>query len=172
MTSPSTDADEPIDEFAAQVLADLLHEIEVRNANRASLRNRVFHVSHAWIDGPTLFVVYTTPPSDRIWGLVRDTRRSLVNSGPWNDSDSPGLYYYLLDLEEGWPGNFSREPGEPEIIWWTGDFFEDLAVRADDIPDRHQYTRPPVDPAWIRHEQPTTDEPRRYADPPGPSPRI
>jgi len=37
--------------FAAQVPADLLHEIEVRNAIQDTLGNRMFHVSRAWTDG-------------------------------------------------------------------------------------------------------------------------
>lgn len=168
--SPSTNAAEQQADFAAGVLADLLREIERRNANQETQGNKVFHVSHAWTDGPMLFVVYNAPPSDRIWGLARDTRQSLINPGPWNADDNPGLYYYLLDLEENWPGNFSREPGEAEMIWWKGDPRDDLVKRTADIPDRHRYTRPSVDPAWIRREPPVINEPRRYADPDGPRP--
>jgi len=39
-------------DFAAQVPADLLHEIEGLNAFQDTLGNRMFHVSHAWTDGP------------------------------------------------------------------------------------------------------------------------
>lgn len=170
--SPSTDSAQSDGDFAARVLADLLHEIAVRNANQETQGNKGFHVSHAWTDGPMLFVVYTAPPSDRIWGLARDTRQSLVNRGPWNPEDNPGLYYYLLDLEENWPGNFSREPGEAETIWWTGDPRNDLIERTADIPDQHRYTPPTPDPAWIRREPPVSNEPRRYADPNSPRPPL
>lgn len=39
-------------DFAAQVPADLLHEIEGLNAIQDTLGNRMFHVSRAWTDGP------------------------------------------------------------------------------------------------------------------------
>lgn len=170
--SPSTEPAQPEADFATGVLAELLHEIEFRNANQNPLSGNVFHVSHAWTDGPALFVVYTAPPSDRIWGLARDTRQSLIDPGPWNPDDHASLYYYLLDFEENWPGNFSREPGEAEMIWWKGDPRDDLIKRAADIPASHRYTRPAVDPAWIRREPPVINEPRRYADPNGPRPPL
>ena len=91
--------------FAGTVLEELLHHIEVENANAAAYPQSgrcTFHVSHAWVDGAVMYLVYTAPPSDRIWGLARDTRESLINPSPWNETDDPAFYYYLLDLEENW----------------------------------------------------------------------
>jgi hypothetical protein len=34
-----------------------------------------------------MYVVYTAPPSDRTWGLARDTRDSIIDPGPWPDLD-------------------------------------------------------------------------------------
>jgi hypothetical protein len=47
-----TDAAGAEGDFAAQVPADLLHEIEGLNAIQDTLGNRMFHVSRAWTDGP------------------------------------------------------------------------------------------------------------------------
>ena len=160
-------------ELAATVLKDLLHRIEVRNANAAAHPGPgrcVFLVSHAWTDGPSIRLVYVTPPSDRTWGLARDTRRSLVDPGPWNEADNPALYYYLLDLEEDWPGAESREPDEDDdLIWWRGYPLTHLPGRLSELPANYRYTPPPPDPAWI-DPLPPAMEPRRYADPNGPLP--
>jgi hypothetical protein len=92
-------------------------------------------VSHAWTVGPVIYLVYHAPPSDCTWGLVRDTRHSLINPGPWNDSDdAPLYYYYLLDLEENWPGGFSRPPGEADAIRWYGDHFANLPEEPSQLP--------------------------------------
>jgi hypothetical protein len=161
-------------EFAARVLQDLLHRIEVRNANAAVYpgpgRCR-FLVSHAWTDGSSIRLVYVTPPSDRTWGLARDTRTSLISPGPWDGADDPALYYYLLDLEEDWPGAESREPGEDDdLIWWRGYPVTHLPGRLSELPTGYRCTPPPSDPAWIDHRRPPVTEPRRYADPNGPLP--
>jgi hypothetical protein len=164
--------DEPTEQqrkFAADMLLGLLHEIEVRNASAVkSKRHNIFKVSHAWTEGSTMYLVYTAPPSDRTWGLARDTRWSLINPSPWNDTDDPALYYYLLDLEENWPGRHSSQPGEPETIWWNGGPLDNLIEHQADIPDAHRYTSPP-DPSWVSHDPPVFIEPRRYTDPRGPS---
>jgi hypothetical protein len=156
------------------VLEELLHRIEVGNANAAAYPRPgrcTFLVSHAWIDGAAIRLVYTAPPSDRTWGLVRDTRRSLINPSAWNDADDPALYYYLLDLEEEWPGELSPEPGEnPDLIWWRGYPLDDLYQHKSEIPESHRYRPPPPDPSWIDHTPPVINEPRRYADPKGPLP--
>jgi len=160
--------------FAAKVLDELLHRIEVGNANAAADPRPgrcTFLVSNAWIDGAVMHLVYMAPPSNRIWGLVRDTRESLVNPSPWNEADDPAWYYYLLDLEENWPGGSSREPGEdPDLIWWSGDPILNLPERLSAIPESHRYAQPPQDPSWIDHSPPVVNEPRRYADPNGPLP--
>ncbi len=115
---PSTDVAEVQREFAANVLRDLLRRIDAENSNEG---RHTFLVSHAWIDGPMIYLVFTAPPSDKTWGLVRDTRTSIIDPGPWPDLDEAVSYYYLLDFEENWPGRFSRQPGEPDTIQWSGD---------------------------------------------------
>ncbi|MEX3652608.1 hypothetical protein ABFW14_07145 [Mycolicibacterium fortuitum] len=129
--------------------------------------HRVFHVSHAWTDGPMMYVVYQTPPLDIPWGLARDTRESLVDSGPWNDTDNPALYYYLLDFEEGWSRPLSPEPGkDPDIIRWRGDQSDGLAESVSDIPVAYRLNPTSIPAAEIQQgvDLPAA-EPRRYADP-------
>jgi hypothetical protein len=168
---PSAEADRA---FAAKILRELLHRIEVRNANAAAYPGPgrcTFFVSHAWTDGPAIHLVYAAPPSDRTWGLVRDTRESLINPSPWNEADDPALYYYLLDLEENWPGAESREPGESDdLIWWRGDPRTNLPGRLSELPEDYRYTSPPSDPTWVDHTPAPAIDPRRYADPNGPLP--
>jgi hypothetical protein len=166
-----TDADR---EFAARALHELLDRIQVRNANAATYPRPgrcTFLVSHAWTDGAVMHLVYTAPPSDRTWGLVRDTRESLINPSPWNPADDPALYYYLLDLEENWPGAESREPGEDaDLIWWRGDPRTDRPAHLSELHEGYRYNPPPSDPACIDHSPAPVAEPRRYADPNGPLP--
>jgi hypothetical protein len=168
---PVTDTDRI---FAAKILAELLHRIEVGNANAAAHPRPgryTFRVSHAWIDGAAIRLVYTAPPSNRTWGLARDTRGSLINPSRWNDADDPAWYYYLLDLEEGWPGGSSREPDEdPDLIWWSGDPATDVPQRLSAVPEAHRYISPTPDPSWIDQTPPVVNEARRYADPNGPLP--
>jgi hypothetical protein len=103
--------------------------------------------------------------------LARDTRESLIGPGPWNDADDPGLYYYLLDLEEDWPGAESREPGESDdLIWWRGYPITELPAHLSELPEGDRYTSPPPDPTWIDHTPPPVMEPRLYAYPTGPLP--
>lgn len=71
-------------EFAADVLRDLLRRIDAENSNEG---HHTFLVSHAWTAGPVIYVVFTAPPSDKTWGLVRDTRTSIIGPGPWPDLD-------------------------------------------------------------------------------------
>jgi hypothetical protein len=168
---PPTGADR---DFAAKVLRELLHRIEAGNANAAAYPRPgrcTFLVSHAWTNGAVMHLVYTAPPSDRTWGLARDTRESLINPSPWNEADDPALYYYLLDLEENWPGAESQEPGEDnDLIWWRGDPRTDLPAQLSDLPEGYRHIPPPPDPAWIDHRPPPVTEPQRYADPSGPLP--
>jgi hypothetical protein len=165
---PSTEPTDAQRAFAVTVLGELLHRIEVGNANAAAhsqFRRYTFLVSHAWTDGAAMYLVYTAPPSDRTWGLVRDTRKSLINPSPWSETDDPALYYYLLDLEENWPGRFSRQPGESETIWWSGDRADGPYTSALEIPEAYRYTPPPPNPSWLDHDPPVVNEPRRYAGP-------
>ncbi|BBY31655.1 hypothetical protein [Mycolicibacterium sediminis] len=166
-----TDADVA---FAADVLRNLLHRIEAANANAATgspTGRYAFLVSHAWTDGAVLHVVYAAPPSDRNWGLARDTRRSLIDPSAWNAADDPALYYYLLDLEENWPGGAVGVPGEdPDLVRWSGDPLTTLPGRLSAIPEAHRYVAPPVDPSWIDRTPPVITQPRLYADPNGPLP--
>jgi hypothetical protein len=116
---PSTDAGGAHSEFAAVVLRNLLRRIEVENqvANPAA-GHYTFLVSHAWTDGPTMYLVYKSPPSDITWGLARDTRESIIDPAPWPDVDEAVTYYYLLDLEEGCA---TGHPRGPDTILWCGD---------------------------------------------------
>ncbi len=175
-TEPSPDQfpTDAASELADKILHELLHRVEVGNANAAAYPRPgrcTFLVSHAWTDGAVMHLVYKAPPSNRTWGLVRDTRESLINPSPWNENDDPALYYYLLDLEENWPGAESREPGEnDDLIWWRGDPHTYLPAHISELPEHYRYTSPPPDPAWIDHTPPPVVEPRRYADPNGPLP--
>jgi hypothetical protein len=167
---PLTETTDGQSVFAAEVLRDLLRRIDAENqvANPAE-GHYTFLVSHAWTEGPTMYLVYNAPPSDITWGLVRDTRESIIDPSPWPDLDEAVRYYYLLDLEENWPGRFSRQPGDPATIRWRGDRHAGLLERPSDIPDEYRYTPPPgTSSANHRRDQdpPIVNEPRRYADPP------
>jgi hypothetical protein len=152
-------------EFAAEVLRDLLRRIDTGNS---SAGHHTFAVSHAWTDGPMIYVVFTAPPSDKTWGLARDTRTSIVDPGPWPDLDEASSYYYLLDFEENWPGTFSRGPNDPDTIQWFGDESADLPEYLSDIPATHRHTPPTRGPSTQSDPEPDpeqNDGPRRYADP-------
>ncbi|UHJ57119.1 hypothetical protein LT337_09975 [Mycolicibacterium fortuitum] len=157
-------------EFANDVLQKLVRHIAVENGKHADDElsgHRVFHVSHAWTDGPMMYVVYQTPPLDITWGLSRDTRESLIDSGPWNDTDNPALYYYMLDFEEGWSGPLSPEPGkDPDIIRWRGDQCDGLPEGLSDIPSAYRHNPTSTSGSETQQfEEPPAVEPRRYADP-------
>lgn len=165
---PTAEVTEQQRGFAAGVLVQLLHEVEVRNANAdPDIRKGryTFQISHAWTEGAMMYLVYRAPPSDRTWGLARDTRQSLINPGPWNDTDDPARYYYLLDLEENWPGLHPRRPGEPDTIWWHGHPLNDVITHPGDISEQYRYSAPPTDPSWVERRKPVVNEARRYADP-------
>ena len=129
---PSTEATDAQCEFAADVLRNLLRHIDDENNNG----HEPFLVSHAWTEGPMMYVVYTAPPSDITWGLVRDTRESIIDPSPWPDLDEAVLYYYLLDFEENQPSAFFRRPGEPDTIRWRGDRHAGLPEHSSDIPEK------------------------------------
>lgn len=150
-------------EFAADVLQRLLQHITTQNY--AGARHR-FEVSHAWIDGPTIHLVYAAPPSNVTWGLVRDTRESIIDGQPWDDVDEAVRFYYLIDLEENWPGNFSRQPGEPDAIRWSGHRHDGLPTRSADLPASSRQPEP-IDPAPPNGTDTaiTRTEPRRYRNP-------
>ncbi len=161
---PSTEATEQQREFAAHVLHDLLRHIAQNNDEG----RHTFLVSHAWTEGPMMYLVYEAPPSDIAWGLVRDTRRSIINPSPWPDVDEAVHYYYILDLEGIQPSASSRHPGEPGTILWLGDRCEDLPEHPSDLPEAYRHTPPPEAPSAKRspdQDPPVINEPRRYADP-------
>lgn len=159
---PSTEATDAQREFAADVLRNLLRHIDDENANG----HDPYLVSHAWTDGPMMYLVYTAPPSNATWGLVRDTRMSIIDPSPWPDLDEAVVYYYLLDFDENQP-SWCRPPGDPETIWWFGYPLEGLPTHPSEIPDVYRYT-PPTRPSSAKRprkqDRPPT-EPRRYADP-------
>ena len=162
---PSTDHTEAQPDFAAAVLRKLLHRIDAGTSND---ERHNFVVSHAWTDGPMIYVVFTAPPSDKTWGLARDTRTSLVDPGPWLDLHEAASYYYMLDFEENWPGRFSRQPGEPDTIQWLGDGGAGLPELPSDIPQTHRYTTPTESASTESDpepDRPQREQPRRYADP-------
>src|ERR1700739_566363 len=136
---PSTDSTDAQCEFAADVLRNLLRHIEAENSNG----HDPYLVSHAWTEGPMMYLVYTAPPSDRTWGLARDTRQSIIDPSPWPDLDEAVLYYYLCDLEENQPSAFFPRPGESDTILWRGFPREGLPERPSDIPEMHRYVPSP-----------------------------
>ncbi|MEY8016907.1 hypothetical protein [Mycobacterium servetii] len=162
---PSTKDTGPENAFAAVVLHNLLGYIEEQNAKGF----KPFHVSHAWTQGPMMYLVYSAPPSDITRGLVRDTRRSLIDRGHWPSQDEAVLYYYLLDLEERQPWGSRRKTGEPDTILWDGyPLNDDLPQRPADIASVHRYTRPAQVASVQRdksQDRRVVNEPRRYADP-------
>jgi hypothetical protein len=156
---PSTEATDAQIAFAAYPLQKLLRDIaENNNEGRCT-----FLVSHAWTEGPMMYLVYKAPPSDIIWGLVRDTRESIIDPGPWPDLDAAVKYYYLLDLEGMQPCEFSNHPGEPGTILWLGDPCEGAPNRPSDIPAAYRYTPSPGPSSVKRNQnqdQPVITEPR------------
>jgi hypothetical protein len=162
--SPSTEYTDAQQEFAADVLQNLLRHIEAENTDG----HDPFLVSHAWTEGPMMYLVYTAPPSDRTWGLVRDTRESIIDPSPWPDVGEAVLYYYLCDLEENQPSAFFRRPGEPDTIRWRGDRHTYLPNRASSIPEAYRYTPALGASRATRTQnqgQPVINEPRRYGNP-------
>ncbi|MEE6175391.1 hypothetical protein [Mycobacterium sp. 050134] len=126
-------------------------------------------VSHAWTEGAMMYIVYTAPPSNRTWGLARDTRESIIDPGPWPDLDEAELYYYLLDFEENQPSASFRRPGEPETIWWFGFPRDRLPERTSEIPEVYRHT-PPLGNSPVQYsrdrDRPVINEARQYGDPP------
>lgn len=150
---PSTEGEIHSSEFAADVLRNLLARITEENTEGLGAFG-TFVVSHAWTDGPTMYLVYKAPPSPITWGLVRDTRESIIDTAPWPSLKEAVRYYYLLDLCENRVSAAFPHPGnDPEVILWRGDqlYSEDstegLPQRPKDIPDQCRYVDPirPVD---------------------------
>jgi hypothetical protein len=106
---PSTESTGVHSEFAAEVLRNLLCHI----ADENSSGSRPILVSHAWTDGPMMYLVYIAPPSDITRGLARDTRESMIDPAPWPDVDDAVTYYYLLDLDELPPRSRRAPINEP-----------------------------------------------------------
>lgn len=161
---PSTESSNAQSYFAADVLRNLLCRVDEENAQGSDL----VLISHAWTEGPFMYLVYQAPPSDITWGLARDTRLSLIDPSPWPDVDEAVRYYYLLDLQESRPSASFRHPGNPDTIMWLGDTQEGLPQRPLDIPDAHRCTQS-LGASSAKHgrrqEQRIVTEPRRYADP-------
>ncbi|WP_425004484.1 hypothetical protein [Mycolicibacterium sp. S3B2] len=145
--------------FAEAVLRKLLQRIEKANSEGRG----PYLVSHAWTAGPMLYVVYTAPPSDRTWGLARDTTESVVDPGPWPNDGDAARYYYLVDFEENQPSNSFRRPGDDDSIWWFGHPRDDLPERPSGLPKhaRHRAAGPSSPPDA---NQRTHTEPRRYGN--------
>ncbi|MGO9032527.1 hypothetical protein [Mycobacterium sp.] len=157
---PSTEATDAQREFAAEVLRNLLRHIDDQNGKARDQ----FLVSHAWTDGPMMYLVYTAPPADNTLGLVRDTRESNISPGPWLSLDEAVVYYYITDLEEGG----APFGDSPETIAWYGDRQAGLPERPSDIPAAYRYTPSPEAPSpecSRKPDPPVINEPRRYADP-------
>ncbi|RUP01647.1 MAG: hypothetical protein EKK34_28005 [Mycobacterium sp.] len=151
-------------QFARNVINDLLEYINIANSEGRP----PFVVSHAWSEGPTIYLVYKAPPSDIIWGLVRDTRESLIDPAPWPDLEEAVRYYYLLDLDENRMSASFRQPGEFGTIFWRGDPQKYLPQRPTDIPEEHRFKPAAApSPVKLKHDERhrTSDEPRRYVDP-------
>jgi hypothetical protein len=167
---PSTEVTDAQSAFAADVLRKLLLHIDAENPNANADRGHyTFLVSHAWTEGAMMYVLYTAPPSDITWGLVRDTRESNIDPGPWLDLDEAVRFYYLLDFEENWPGRFSRQPGEPDTIRWSGLRHERLPELVSDISEAHRYTPSAGAPSAERdrdRDRAVGTEPRRYGETP------
>ncbi len=158
---PSTETTDAQSGFTAAVLNKLL--LRIRDENAAG--HEPYLVSHAWTDGPMMYLVYTAPPSDRTWGLARDTRDSIIDRGPWPNVDEAVLYYYLVDFEENQPSSSFRRPGEPDTIWWFGFPRDGLPQRPSDIPETHRHTHPPGPVPQRGPDSRTVNEPRLYGNP-------
>jgi len=166
---PSTEVSDVQREFATDVLRNLLRRIDARNAIADADRGHyTFLVSHAWTEGPMMYVVYTAPPSDVTWGLVRDTRESNIDRGAWPDVDEAAHFYYLLDFEENWPGRRSRQPGERNTIQWSGRLHPGLPEDPSAISEAHRYIPREASSAerGADQDQQTDLEPRRYGNRP------
>jgi hypothetical protein len=146
-------------DFAADVLRRLLQVIADENK-----RGRApYLVSHAWTDGPMMYLVFTAPPSEQIWGLARDTRQSIIDPGPWPDAQEAARYYYLVDLQENQPSTFPQESGIPTAIRWLGYVQASVPDDVVNVPERHRQTTSPVANAQRGKTMPTV-EPRRYGN--------
>jgi hypothetical protein len=102
----------------------------------------------------------------RTWGLVRDTRHSIIDRDPWPNLDEAALYYYLLDFEENQPSTSFRRADEADNIWWFGFPTDGLPEKTADIPDEDLYI-PPVGQPPLEQDQnpPGTGGPRLYGTP-------
>lgn len=156
---PSTDSVSAEHPFAVKVLQDLLTRIERSNEEAGYGR---YLVSHAWTAGAMLHVVYQAPPSNRAWGLARDTTQAIINSGPWGPHDDPALLYYLIDFEENQPSSSFRPPDEPDIIWWFGHPRDGLPHHLSDIADDKRYVPVRSNPPEGETLPLSESEPRRY----------
>lgn len=149
--------------LARDVLQKLLRRIV---SDDQTAQHPPYEVSHAWTEGPTIFVVYKAPPSTGTWGMVRDTRQSIVDVGAWHSTDDPALYYYLIDFEENQPSSSPRPSDDPDKIWWFGYPREGLPQHLADLSDDHRYESPvTADVSVVDPVARLDPEPRRYGDP-------
>ncbi|PQE01757.1 hypothetical protein CYL16_06830 [Mycobacterium sp. EPG1] len=124
------------DDVAVEVLGKLLARIDAHNRKG----HGPYLVSHAWTDGSSIRIVYSAPPSPRAWGLARDTTESIVDPGPWQDTDEAALYYLLIDFDENQPNTSPGGAADPAAIWWFGQPQPDLPQKLSDLPDAYRYT--------------------------------
>ncbi|MBX7447205.1 hypothetical protein GR927_04330 [Mycolicibacterium sp. 3033] len=110
-----------------------------------------------------LYVAYTAGPSDRTWGLARDTTESIIDPGPWTNDDEAARYYLLVDFEENQPSTSFRRPGDDDSIWWFGHPRNGLPDRPSGLPEDPRY-RMTASPNTQGPNQETHIEARRYGN--------
>lgn len=137
---PSTEVSDPQHAFATEVLRKLLHHIHAHNSLADADRGHyTFLVSHAWTDGPMIYVVYTAPPSNVSgdWSATPECRLSIRDPGQMSMRQCS---FTLLDFEENWPRRFSRQAGGPDAIQWRGRLHPGLPERLSSVAEAHRYT--------------------------------
>ncbi len=153
------------EDFAADVLRKLLLRIDDQNLKG----HGPYLVSHAWTEGPSIRLIYSAPPSDRTWGLARDTRESIIGPGPWPNADEAALHYFLVDFDENQPNSSTSTSDNPDAIWWFGYPQDGLPQRVSDVPESRLYTPPaPPNEAVGQHTR-RQAEPRRSGNRPAES---
>jgi hypothetical protein len=119
--------------FAADVLDALLAQLADRNHQHWTA---TLAITHAWVDGAAIYVVYTTGSSTVTWGWARDTRTSLIDPGPWPDAAEAARYYRLLDFDSA---ATAMAPTARDSIQWYGDRLDDLPQQPTELRDSHRY---------------------------------
>jgi hypothetical protein len=119
--------------FAADVLDALLAQLTDRNHQPWTA---TLAITHAWVDGAAIYVVYTTGSSNATWGWARDTRTSLIDPGPWPDATEAARYYRLLDFDSA---ATAMAPTVRDTIQWYGDRLGDLPQQPTELRDSHRH---------------------------------